>query len=186
MTSFPQRGEEWDDQVSKLNQPIRLPGLKPGVCSGLILSGTFYPDLKFGVWRRRTYQVPHLHFFSEASVPPTDQLSCGIGSKTTHMYSLGILVALWTTSVIPWAISARDSFVWGKLVTRTNGIFSPPFSCSSAFDFKGSRPANSLTKIVSWSPIPKLGSVERVRERFHPDRGNSTTSTQSSHFPNNC
>ena len=38
------------------NQPIRLPGLKPGVCSGLILSGTFYPDLKIGVWRRRTYQ----------------------------------------------------------------------------------------------------------------------------------
>ncbi len=25
--------------VTKLNQPIRLPGLKPGVCSGLILSG---------------------------------------------------------------------------------------------------------------------------------------------------
>jgi hypothetical protein len=39
------------------NQPIRLPGLKPGVCSGLILSGAFYPDLKIGVWRRRTYQV---------------------------------------------------------------------------------------------------------------------------------
>jgi len=27
------------------NQPIRLPGLKPGVCSGLILSGAFYPDV---------------------------------------------------------------------------------------------------------------------------------------------
>jgi hypothetical protein len=38
------------------NQPIRLPGLKPGVCSGLILSGAFYPDLKIWVWRRRTYQ----------------------------------------------------------------------------------------------------------------------------------
>ena len=38
------------------NQPIRLPGLKPGVRSGLILSGAFYPDLKIGVWRRRTYQ----------------------------------------------------------------------------------------------------------------------------------
>jgi hypothetical protein len=24
--------------------------------SGLILSGAFYPDLKIGVWRRRTYQ----------------------------------------------------------------------------------------------------------------------------------
>ena len=39
-----------------INQPIRLPGLKPGVCSGLILSGAFYPDLKIGVWRHRTYQ----------------------------------------------------------------------------------------------------------------------------------
>jgi hypothetical protein len=39
-----------------MNQPIRLPGLKSGVCSGLILSGAFYPDLKIGVWHRRTYQ----------------------------------------------------------------------------------------------------------------------------------
>jgi len=30
------------------NQPIRLPGLKPGVCSGLILSGALYLDLKSG------------------------------------------------------------------------------------------------------------------------------------------
>jgi hypothetical protein len=43
-----------------INQPIRLPGLKPGVCSGLILSGAFYPDLKIGVWRRRTYQFSWL------------------------------------------------------------------------------------------------------------------------------
>ena len=42
------------------SQPIRLPGLKPGVCSGLILSGAFYPDLKIGVWRRRTYQFRRL------------------------------------------------------------------------------------------------------------------------------
>jgi len=66
--------------LNKENQPIRLPGLKAGaglpspgpagfastakgggkagagVCSGLILSGAFYPDLKIGVWRRRTYQ----------------------------------------------------------------------------------------------------------------------------------
>jgi hypothetical protein len=67
----------------KKNQPIRLPGLsldlardgepfdtltalsciewpaepKSGVCSELILSGAFYPDLKIGVWRPRTYQV---------------------------------------------------------------------------------------------------------------------------------
>ena len=51
-------------EIIKQNQPIRLPGLilrlrsgqAPGVCSGLILSGAFYPDLKIGVWRRRTYQ----------------------------------------------------------------------------------------------------------------------------------
>jgi len=50
--------------VAVINQPIRLFGLilrlrsgqAPGVCSGLILSGAFYPDLKIGVWRRRTYQ----------------------------------------------------------------------------------------------------------------------------------
>jgi hypothetical protein len=45
------------------NQPIRLPGLKPGVCSGLILSGAFYPDLKIGVWRRRTCQRFEDFFF---------------------------------------------------------------------------------------------------------------------------
>ena len=51
-------------ETKDFNQPIRLPGLTlqlrsgqaPGVCSGLILSGAFYPDLKIGVWRRRTYQ----------------------------------------------------------------------------------------------------------------------------------
>jgi prepilin-type N-terminal cleavage/methylation domain-containing protein len=42
--------------MRETNQPIRLSGLKPGVCSGLILSGAFYTDLKIGVWRRRTYQ----------------------------------------------------------------------------------------------------------------------------------
>jgi hypothetical protein len=42
--------------VKVQNQPIRLPGLilrlpsgqAPGVCSGLILSGASYPDLKIG------------------------------------------------------------------------------------------------------------------------------------------
>jgi hypothetical protein len=34
--------------------PSTIPGLKPGVCSGLILSGAFYPVLKAGVWRRRS------------------------------------------------------------------------------------------------------------------------------------
>jgi len=33
-------------------KPIRLPGLKPGVHLGLILSGTMYPDLKIEVSRR--------------------------------------------------------------------------------------------------------------------------------------
>ena len=36
---------------------LRLPGLKPGVCSGLILSGVLNPVLKIGVWRRRMYQI---------------------------------------------------------------------------------------------------------------------------------
>jgi hypothetical protein len=54
--------------MEKENQPIRLPGLKPGVCSGLILSGAFYPDLKIGVWRRRTYQEDSKHYFMELTV----------------------------------------------------------------------------------------------------------------------
>jgi len=45
-----------EEKYSLSNQPIRLPGLKLGVCSGLILSGAFNPDFKIGVWRRRTYQ----------------------------------------------------------------------------------------------------------------------------------
>ncbi len=48
------------------DQPIRLPGLPPGVCSGLILSGAFYHDLKIGIWRRRTYQLnTAVHFHME-------------------------------------------------------------------------------------------------------------------------
>ncbi len=42
----------------RLNQPVRLPGLKPGVCSGLILSGAFSPDLKIGVTRCRMFKKP--------------------------------------------------------------------------------------------------------------------------------
>jgi len=37
--------------------PSTFPGLKPGVCSGLILSGAFDPVLKDGVWRRRSIKV---------------------------------------------------------------------------------------------------------------------------------
>jgi hypothetical protein len=40
-------------QQGKIN-PSTIPGLKPGVCSGLILSGAFNPVLKAGVWRRRS------------------------------------------------------------------------------------------------------------------------------------
>jgi hypothetical protein len=54
--------------VKAQNQPIRLPGLKPGVCSGLILSGASYPGLKIGVWRRRTYQ---------SVIPPRPPLAKG-------------------------------------------------------------------------------------------------------------
>ncbi len=39
-------------------KPIRLPGLKPGVDSGLILSGAFSPDLKIGDWRRKRIKPP--------------------------------------------------------------------------------------------------------------------------------
>ena len=38
--------------------PSTFPGLKPGVCSGLILSGAFDPVLKDGVWRRRSIKKP--------------------------------------------------------------------------------------------------------------------------------
>jgi hypothetical protein len=34
--------------------PSTFPRLKPGVCSGLILSGAFISALKGGVWRRRS------------------------------------------------------------------------------------------------------------------------------------
>src|SRR4030042_3372380 len=34
--------------------PSTIPGLKSGVCSGLILSGAFDPVLKAWVWRRRS------------------------------------------------------------------------------------------------------------------------------------
>jgi hypothetical protein len=57
------------------NQPIRLPGLEPGVCSGLILSGAFNPGLKIGVWRRRTYQrevVRQGLLFEETILSPRD------------------------------------------------------------------------------------------------------------------
>ncbi len=37
----------------KIN-PSTFPGLKPGVCSGLILSGAFDPAQKDWVWRRRS------------------------------------------------------------------------------------------------------------------------------------
>jgi len=51
------------------NQPIRLPGLKPGVRSGLILSSASYPDLKIGVWRRRTYQsIIYIFFIYSQSI----------------------------------------------------------------------------------------------------------------------
>jgi hypothetical protein len=34
--------------------PSTIAGQKPAVCSGLILSGALYPDLKIGVGRRRS------------------------------------------------------------------------------------------------------------------------------------
>jgi len=53
--------------TDKIN-PSTFPGLEPGGCSGLILSGAFDPVLKDGVWRRRSIKNPkplkadlHLH-----------------------------------------------------------------------------------------------------------------------------
>ena len=45
-----------NSDVKEIN-PSTFPGLKPGVCSGLILSGAFDPVLKDGVWRRRSIKV---------------------------------------------------------------------------------------------------------------------------------
>jgi len=65
------------EEKEPANQPIRLPGLKPGaglpspspgkagIYSGLILSGTFYPDLKIGVLRHeRIKESDHPGLFS--------------------------------------------------------------------------------------------------------------------------
>jgi len=43
--------------VNGLINPSTFPGLKPGVCSGLILSGAFHSTLKDGVWRRRSIKT---------------------------------------------------------------------------------------------------------------------------------
>jgi hypothetical protein len=55
------------DVKCQTRSTLRLPGLNPGVCSGLILSGALNPDLKIGVWRRRTYQCRHLTNISDIS-----------------------------------------------------------------------------------------------------------------------
>ncbi len=39
------------------NQPIRLPGVKPGICSGLILSGAVDPALKDGGLAQSRYHL---------------------------------------------------------------------------------------------------------------------------------
>jgi len=38
-----------------VNQPFDFPGLKPGVCSGLILSGASFPAQKDRVWAPSKY-----------------------------------------------------------------------------------------------------------------------------------
>jgi hypothetical protein len=43
----------------KIN-PSTFPGLKPRVCSGLILSGALDPILKDDVWRRRSIKIRNL------------------------------------------------------------------------------------------------------------------------------
>ena len=44
-------------KLSETNQSIRLPGLKPGTCSRLILNGALYPVFKIWICRRRMYQI---------------------------------------------------------------------------------------------------------------------------------
>jgi hypothetical protein len=50
------------EQKCEIN-PSTFPGLKSGICSGLILSGALhpvlalYPILKDGVWRRRSINI---------------------------------------------------------------------------------------------------------------------------------
>ncbi|OGP70514.1 MAG: hypothetical protein A2W09_03330 [Deltaproteobacteria bacterium RBG_16_50_11] len=51
------RSEARGMPFDKLKAPSKAEGLSlPAGRQGLILSGAFYPDLKIGVWRRRTYQ----------------------------------------------------------------------------------------------------------------------------------
>jgi hypothetical protein len=70
--------EYWNNGIKKEeNQPIRLPGLKPRIYSGLILSGAFYLNPKIGIWRRRTYQFhcsgthfqPIIPVFQPSNIP---------------------------------------------------------------------------------------------------------------------
>jgi len=42
----------------------------PAGRQGLMLSGAFYPDLKIGVWRRRTYQKTKMKI--TAKIPQDD------------------------------------------------------------------------------------------------------------------
>ena len=56
---IPQPASDWSPGIlgeASLESTLRLPGLKSGVCSGLIPSGALNPDLKIGVWRHRTHQ----------------------------------------------------------------------------------------------------------------------------------
>jgi hypothetical protein len=57
----------------KIN-PSTFPGLKPGVCLGLILSGAFHSVLKDGVWRRRS-----INFLDDA-LPATALPICSSSS----------------------------------------------------------------------------------------------------------
>jgi hypothetical protein len=52
------RSEARGMPFDKLKAPSEAEGLSlPAGRQGLILSGAFYPDLKIGSWRRRTYQL---------------------------------------------------------------------------------------------------------------------------------
>ena len=81
-------------QFKHKNQAIRLPSLNPGVCSGLILSGASYPDLRTEVSRRRTYQgSPLLSVIApdpctETVLNPADWREAGVLCRTPTSNSL--------------------------------------------------------------------------------------------------
>ena len=64
--------EDKIEKVPNMKSTLRLPGLEPGVCSGLILSGVLTPGSKIGVGRRRTYQMLFVILYEVSLSLPDD------------------------------------------------------------------------------------------------------------------